>query len=93
MNRNGASSFRAPQTPAEIRNVVLVGPQGTGKSALLEQLTSGQLGHVKEAEEATTAVQESQKPVSGLSLAVAALASAFRRLLGRIGGRREGEST
>lgn len=56
MNRNGASSFRAPQSPSEIRNVVLVGPQGTGKSALLEQLTSGQLGHVKEAEEATTAL-------------------------------------
>ena len=56
MNRNGASSFRAPQSPSEIRNVVLVGPQGTGKSALLEQLTSGQLGHVKEAEEASTAL-------------------------------------
>jgi elongation factor G len=56
MNRVGASSFRAPRSSSEIRNVVLVGPQGTGKSALLEQLTSGQLGHVKDAEEATTAL-------------------------------------
>jgi elongation factor G len=48
--------MRAPGTPAEIRNVVLVGPQGTGKSALLEQLSSGQLGHVKEAEDASTAL-------------------------------------
>ncbi|GAA1185813.1 elongation factor G-like protein EF-G2 [Ornithinimicrobium humiphilum] len=56
MNRTGASSFRAPSSPSEIRNVVLVGPQGTGKSALLAQLTSGQLGHVKDAEEASTAL-------------------------------------
>lgn len=56
MNRTAASSVRAPGNPAEIRNVVLVGPQGTGKSALLEQLSSGQLGHVKEAEDASTAL-------------------------------------
>ncbi|WP_237769967.1 GTP-binding protein [Ornithinimicrobium sp. CNJ-824] len=54
MNRTGASSFTPPASPAHLRNVVLVGPQGTGKSALLEQLTTGQLGHVKEAEEAST---------------------------------------
>lgn len=55
MNRT-AASFRAPEAPTQIRNVVLVGPQGTGKSALLQQLTSGQLGHVKEAETASTAL-------------------------------------
>ncbi|MGO0575914.1 elongation factor G [Ornithinimicrobium panacihumi] len=53
MNRNGAS-FAPPTSPSQIRTVVLVGPQGTGKSALLAQLTTGQLGHVKEAEEAST---------------------------------------
>ncbi|GAA5164406.1 elongation factor G [Ornithinimicrobium tianjinense] len=56
MNRNAAAPFAAPGAPSEIRNVVLVGPQGTGKSALLEQLASGQLGHVKEAEDASTAL-------------------------------------
>ena len=54
MNRNGAASFSPPSSPAQIRTVVLVGPQGTGKSALIEQLATGQLGHVKEAEEAST---------------------------------------
>ena len=60
MTRNGAtaaanlSEFSAPTGPDQIRTVVLVGPQGTGKSALLEQLTTGQLGHVKDAEEAST---------------------------------------
>ncbi|MGD8149552.1 elongation factor G [Ornithinimicrobium sp. Y1694] len=53
MNRN-AATFTAPASTAEIRSVVLVGPQGTGKSALIEQLATGQLGHVKEAEEAST---------------------------------------
>ncbi|MDO5738991.1 MAG: elongation factor G [Ornithinimicrobium sp.] len=53
MNRSGAS-FASPSSPAQIRSVVLVGPQGTGKSALLEQITSGTLGHVKEAEGAST---------------------------------------
>ena len=56
MNRSGAPSFSAPTSPSQIRNVVLVGPQGTGKSALLEQLTSGAVGHVKEAEEPSTAL-------------------------------------
>ncbi|SOC56613.1 elongation factor G [Ornithinimicrobium cerasi] len=56
MNRTVASSFSAPGTPAAIRNVVLVGPQGTGKSALVEQLSTGQLGHVRDAEEASAAV-------------------------------------
>lgn len=54
MNRTGAVSFTAPSTPGQVRSVVLVGPQGTGKSALIEQLATGQLGHVKEAEEAST---------------------------------------
>ena len=53
MNRNGAT-FAPPTSPSQLRTVVLVGPQGTGKSALLAQLTTGQLGHVKEAEEAST---------------------------------------
>ena len=53
MNRN-AASFTGPSSSSQIRTVVLVGPQGTGKSALLEQLATGQLGHVKEAEEAST---------------------------------------
>jgi elongation factor G len=56
MNRTVASSFSAPATPAGIRNVVLVGPQGTGKSALVEQMSTGQLGHVRDAEEASAAV-------------------------------------
>lgn len=43
-------------------------------------------------EVAAAAVVEAQKPVSGLSLAVAALASAIRRLFGRGDGRRKGES-
>lgn len=50
---NGAS-FTPPTGPSQLRSVVLVGPQGTGKSALLEQIASGQLGHVKEAEDAST---------------------------------------
>jgi elongation factor G len=53
MNRH-APSFAGPSSPRQIRTVVLVGPQGTGKSALVEQLATGQLGHVKEAEEAST---------------------------------------
>lgn len=52
MSRTGAS-IPQPSDPAHVRTVVLVGPPGTGKSALLEQLTTGQLGHVKEAEEPT----------------------------------------
>jgi carbon monoxide dehydrogenase subunit G len=43
-------------------------------------------------EEAAAAVVESQKPISGLSLAVAALVSSIRRLFGRRGGREKGES-
>lgn len=43
-------------------------------------------------EVAAAAVVEAQKPVSGLSLAIAALASAIRRLFGRGDGRRKGES-
>ncbi|HLS46862.1 MAG TPA: elongation factor G [Ornithinicoccus sp.] len=54
MNRTGAASFMAPESVSQIRSVVLVGPQGTGKSALIDQLATGQLGHVKEAEEAST---------------------------------------
>ena len=54
MTRNGAGAFTPPSDPSQIRTVVLVGPQGTGKSALLSQLTTGHLGHVKEAEEAST---------------------------------------
>lgn len=56
MNRNGAS-FSGPESVDQIRSVVLVGPQGTGKSALVEQLVTGQLGHVKEAEEPSTALE------------------------------------
>ena len=44
-------------------------------------------------EVAAAAVVEAQKPLSGFSLAVAALASAIRRLFGRGDGRRKGEST
>lgn len=54
MNRHGAASFSPPQDVSQVRSVVLVGPQGTGKSALIEQLATGQLGHVKQAEEAST---------------------------------------
>ena len=43
-------------------------------------------------EEAAAAVTESQKPVSGLSLAVAALVSSIKRLFGRGGGRQGGEA-
>ena len=41
-------------------------------------------------EAAASAVAEAQKPVSGFSLAIAALMSAIRRLFGRGGGREEG---
>lgn len=53
MSRNGAVEFIPPSHPSQIRSVVLVGPQGTGKSALIEQLVTGQLGHVKTAEDAS----------------------------------------
>jgi carbon monoxide dehydrogenase subunit G len=43
-------------------------------------------------EAAAAAVVEAQKPISGFSLAVAALASAIKRLLGRGDRREEGES-
>ncbi|WP_109472788.1 elongation factor G [Ornithinimicrobium cavernae] len=53
MSRTGAT-FPAPEATRQVRSVVLVGPPGTGKSALLEQLASGQLGHVRDAEEPST---------------------------------------
>lgn len=56
MDRTGAVSFQAPHSPTQVRSVVLVGPQGTGKSALVEQLATGRLGHVKDAEEASSAL-------------------------------------
>jgi hypothetical protein len=43
-------------------------------------------------EEAQAAVQQAQKPISGLSLAVGALMEAIKRLFGR-GGRGKGEVT
>jgi len=43
-------------------------------------------------EEAAAAVTEAQKPISGLSLAVAALVSSIKRLFGRGGGRQGGEA-
>lgn len=43
-------------------------------------------------EEAAAAVIESQKPISGLSLAVTALVSSIKRLFGRGGGPQKGES-
>lgn len=54
MTRRGAASFTPPTDVSQVRSVILVGPQGTGKSALIEQIASGQLGRVKEAEEAST---------------------------------------
>lgn len=43
-------------------------------------------------EEAAAAVTEAQKPISGLSLAIAALVSSIKRLFGRGGGRQGGEA-
>lgn len=43
-------------------------------------------------EAAAAAVDEAQKPISGFSLAIAALASAIKRLLGRGDGREKGGS-
>jgi carbon monoxide dehydrogenase subunit G len=43
-------------------------------------------------EEAAAAVTEAQKPISGLSLAVAALVSSIKRLFGRGGGHKGGEA-
>ena len=43
-------------------------------------------------EEAATAVTQAEKPISGLSLAVAALVSSIKRLFGRGGGRKGGET-
>ncbi len=43
-------------------------------------------------EEAAAAVTEAQKPISGLSLAVSALVSSVKRLLGRDGGPQKGGS-
>ncbi|WP_131106109.1 elongation factor G [Ornithinimicrobium sufpigmenti] len=54
MNRHGAASFTPPTDASQVRSVILVGPQGTGKSALIEQIATGHLGHVKQAEEAST---------------------------------------
>lgn len=54
MSRTAAPTFTPPTGPEQIRSVILVGPQGTGKSALIEQLATGQLGHVKQAEDAST---------------------------------------
>ena len=43
-------------------------------------------------EEAAAAVTEADKPIKGLSLAVAALVSSIKRLFGRGGGRKGGEA-
>ena len=43
-------------------------------------------------EEAAAAVTQADKPLSGLSLAVAALVSSIKRLLGRGGGRKGGRT-
>ncbi len=44
-------------------------------------------------EEAAAAVTEAQKPISGLSLAIAALVASIKRLFGRGGGRQGGEAS
>ena len=37
-NTSGGGSVSAPASPADIRNVVLVGPSGAGKTTLLEAM-------------------------------------------------------
>ena len=50
------------------------------------------LGRRTVREEAAAAVTQADKPLSGLSLAVAALVSSIKRLLGRGGGRKRGRT-
>ena len=54
MNRHGAASLTPPTDASQVRSVILVGPQGTGKSALIAQIATGHLGHHKDAEAAST---------------------------------------
>ena len=57
MSRSTAAALPIPTTPAQIRNVVLVGPSGGGKSTLFGRLVYGELLRRKEDEGASTSLR------------------------------------
>lgn len=55
-NTSGGGSVSAPASPADIRNVVLVGPSGAGKTTLLESMlaATGTINRAGRTTEGTT---------------------------------------
>lgn len=57
MSRSTVAALPIPATPAQIRNVVLVGPSGGGKSTLFDRLVHGEMLRRKEDEGASTSLR------------------------------------
>lgn len=57
MSRSSVAALPIPATPAQIRNVVLVGPSGGGKSTLFDRLVHGEMLRRKEDEGASTSLR------------------------------------